>query len=421
MNADHKTKFIDATNLRHAVKNNFTFFIDVIKQLGKIHNDLVKKNTKNDILFGLDTFHFQIKLLESDCAEMDQKYTKINNRMYCEYYKLLKRLNHYILEKEISGGRPMTQYPVYDILNSSTYYSFTLIETLYDDIIKSIEEVHDYYVSLEEQLGEYKSEQSLGLNIESFVEEYEYIVLNVKHKETVFINNLDYFLQFHKKQLERLYSLSEHIKKGVMEDINVHNLSIHVAEMAPSSVDTSVSESSTENPSNVSSVDISSASINAEPSTTPGGHHLSFSSSNGSLQTIDVNSENEAVAKSPDLYEIFQFDEESSKHIDVLSNHGFDDDEDESPTLGHLCGPVESSRNLDDAIDASTDDAIDASTDDAIDASTDDAIDASTDDAIDASTDDAIDASTDDAIDASTDDAIDASTDDANINDTLLI
>ncbi len=394
MNADHKTKFIDATNLRHAVKNNFTFFIDVIKQLGKIHNDLVKKNTKNDILFGLDTFHFQIKLLESDCAEMDQKYTKINNRMYCEYYKLLKRLNHYILEKEISGGRPMTQYPVYDILDNSTYYSFTLIETLYDDIIKSIYEVHNYYVSLEEQLGEYKSEQSLGINIESFVEEYEYIVLNVKHKETVFINNLDYFLQFHKKQLERLYSLSEHIKKGVMEDINVHNLSIHVAEMAPSSVDTSSVSSvslSTENKSNVSSVDtsvdissvdissvdissvdissvdISSASIKAEPSTTPGGHHLSFSSSNGSLQTIDVNSENEAVAKSPDLYEIFHFDEESSKHIDVLSNHGFDDDEDESPTLGHLCGPVESQRNLDDA-----DDADDASTDDV---STDDAID----------------------------------------------
>ncbi len=395
MNADHKTKFIDATNLRHAVKNNFTFFIDVIKQLGKIHNDLVKKNTKNDILFGLDTFHFQIKLLESDCAEMDQKYTKINNRMYCEYYKLLKRLNHYILEKEISGGRPMTQYPVYDILDNSTYYSFTLIETLYDDIIKSIYEVHNYYVSLEEQLGEYKSEQSLGINIESFVEEYEYIVLNVKHKETVFINNLDYFLQFHKKQLERLYSLSEHIKKGVMEDINVHNLSIHVAEMAPSSVDTSSVSSvslSTENKSNVSSVDtsvdissvdissvdissvdissvdISSASIKAEPSTTPGGHHLSFSSSNGSLQTIDVNSENEAVAKSPDLYEIFHFDEESSKHIDVLSNHGFDDDEDESPTLGHLCGPVESQRNLDDADDAnaSTDDADDAneSTDD---------------------------------------------------------
>ncbi len=344
-------KFNEATDLRHEIKNNFTFFIDVIKQLGKIHKDLVQKNTKNDILFGLDTFHFQIKLLESDCAELDQKYTKINNRMYCEYYKLLKRLNHYIIEKEISAGRPMEQYPVYNILDNTTYYSFTLIECIYNDIIKSIDDVHNYYASMEQQLDEYKTEQSLGLNIESFVEEYEYIVLNVKHKETVFINNLDYFLHFHKKQLERLFSLTEHIKKGVMEDINVHNLSIHVAEMKSSTPSVSSVDQSSVDQSSVdqSSVDQSStpASIKVEPSTTPGGHHLSFSSSNGSLQTIDVNSENEAVAKSPDLYEIFQFDEESSKHIDVLSNHGFDDEDDESPTLGHLCGPVESQRNLD--------------------------------------------------------------------------
>ena len=67
-------------------KNNVTAKLNELKQL---HGELIKDNNKHIFLFCLDSFYYQYKIFAMEFEHIKKVRSILNNRMYCDYYKLL--------------------------------------------------------------------------------------------------------------------------------------------------------------------------------------------------------------------------------------------------------------------------------------------------------------------------------------------
>ena len=123
-----KNDFNNIIVIRNSVKNVFDILQSRIDKLKFFYSEFIK-NDKNDMfVFGLDSFHFQSKLIDIEYDDMKRLFIAINNRMYCEYFKLNKIIIEYILknvnEKKIIDMVKVNNYPVYKDLEPFKEYKF---------------------------------------------------------------------------------------------------------------------------------------------------------------------------------------------------------------------------------------------------------------------------------------------------------
>ena len=57
--------------------------------------DYIEKNKKNNF-FGMDSLHFQNKLIEIQYECITKQYHFIDNRIYCDYYKLFGLVTQFL-------------------------------------------------------------------------------------------------------------------------------------------------------------------------------------------------------------------------------------------------------------------------------------------------------------------------------------
>jgi len=91
-----KSDFNDIINIRNTVKNVFDILQVRIDRLHQMYSEFIKTNKSEMFVFGLDSFHFQSKLIDIEYDDMRRLFLAINNRMYCEYFKLHKIIVDYI-------------------------------------------------------------------------------------------------------------------------------------------------------------------------------------------------------------------------------------------------------------------------------------------------------------------------------------
>ena len=94
-------------------------------------------------------FYDFIQRTEFEC--MKQMFTFVNNRMYCEYYKLYKVIHIYVTQnivdkKIIETCKSKTEYPVYKDLEPYKEYDFDLIIDLHHDILQIISELQGHLI-----------------------------------------------------------------------------------------------------------------------------------------------------------------------------------------------------------------------------------------------------------------------------------
>jgi hypothetical protein len=90
-------------------------------------------------VFGLDSFHFQSKLIDIEYDDMKRLFLAINNRMYCEYFKLHKIITDYIYanvtDKKITEFVKSNNYPVYKDLEPFREYKFETVLEIHENIL----------------------------------------------------------------------------------------------------------------------------------------------------------------------------------------------------------------------------------------------------------------------------------------------
>ena len=85
-------------DVRAQVHATFVGLNNIVYKLNNIYAEFIKTNQDKVLIFGLDSLRFQSKLIGIEYEDMKRLFYAINNRMYCEYYKLYKIIMDYIVQ-----------------------------------------------------------------------------------------------------------------------------------------------------------------------------------------------------------------------------------------------------------------------------------------------------------------------------------
>ena len=209
---------------------NILFEIDTkINALTHIYTDMVKTHIDKNYTLGLDSFYFQNKLIQMEYENMKSIFNFIDNRVYCEYYKLLKMLYEFI-NKDIKDKSVVEKilithkhYPIYKDLEPTKIYDFNITTEINNTINIIIEQLKKYAETKKEELDEKKKQSDMGLNIDSMIHEQQYNIIILEERIHMFENYLNTFGNHHSKYFSRL-TIKIKIMLGVVnEDFHLKN------------------------------------------------------------------------------------------------------------------------------------------------------------------------------------------------------
>jgi hypothetical protein len=207
--SDIKTRIVDIEKIKHSIKQNYI--------------ECIEKESKN--YFGLDSVHFQNKLIELEFANMLKLYNYIDNRIYGDYYKLFFMMNDYLSDKllqeqyaSIKELKKKCLYPVYKDLDSFKSYDFDTINNIHQDVISIVKKVYEIHGENEEKIKTRQESLYYGINLDNYI-------INQQHlnQELLMTNNLhrNYICVYHKLHDNILDNFLEKVEL-FFEQINNH-------------------------------------------------------------------------------------------------------------------------------------------------------------------------------------------------------
>ena len=221
-----KLNFNKIKDIRVAVVNIFTTLEVKITKLKSLTNDFIKHNQETLFVFGLDSFMFQSKMIDYEYADMQKYFLALNNRIYCEYYKLYKIVSEYIEQNNgISQNKTFemikanSKFPIYKDLEPYKQYNFEAIEDIHKTIIALLNIINDYIMLKDAELESFKLKQYSGFNINNFVNTFDYNVIMVRQKLTLFISYLEFFHNIHTKHFKRFSKKMKLMDDYINDDI----------------------------------------------------------------------------------------------------------------------------------------------------------------------------------------------------------
>jgi hypothetical protein len=222
-------EFIEIKSMRLKIKETFDVFEIKIKFLKDVYLKYINDNENKNLLFGLDSLHFQNTLIDFEYSNLKNLYHLIDNKIYCEYYKLLKLINNYLiindrLNKVIIPIKISNKYPAYKDLEPFKIYDFHLINDIHDDIINIFNDVLNYCKDELNKLNREKNNKRNGLNLDNYINTIEYDILNIKQNIKLYTNYLKVFHNYHLTYLSRLNIRINIIWGQVSSDIKLNSL-----------------------------------------------------------------------------------------------------------------------------------------------------------------------------------------------------
>ena len=135
-----KTEHIQICDLKEENKQLFEKLYGKISNLQAWYNNYVHEHKNHLFIFGLDSFHYQGKIIDVEYEDMKRLYCSITNRMYCEYYKLYQIIVKYTDEtikdkKVLDIIKSNSNFPKYRDLEPYKQYGSDVISQIHDIIL----------------------------------------------------------------------------------------------------------------------------------------------------------------------------------------------------------------------------------------------------------------------------------------------
>ena len=223
-----KNEFEKMKLIRLDIKKTFNEIETKINTLKTIYIELLNTHQDNTYIFGIDSFHFQNKMIESEYLYICKNFTNIENRMYCEYYKLYKMIQEYIKieindSKFLNNSVSNKKYPVYKDLELNKNYDFSITSDLHETIILTIIELGDFLSNKMTKLNEDNKHYKKGLYIDNMINTINYNNAILIERINMFIHFMEAFNKHHTKYLLRLLNKSKIMDQMIDEDTNINN------------------------------------------------------------------------------------------------------------------------------------------------------------------------------------------------------
>jgi hypothetical protein len=224
-----KTNFGSISDIRSQVKNFFEILQLRINKLKIFYTEFIKNNNSELFVFGLDSLHFQCKLIDIEYDDMKRLFMAINNRMYCEYFKLYKIIVAYIsdntFDKKIIEVIKVNNFPVYKDLEPFKEYEFNTVLEIHENILIMLNAIIGYLEGKEHELSFHIDKQKIGLNIDNFISSFSFDIIVIKEKINLFITYIEFFHKLHTKQMKRFSNkiqlMYSHVNKDIRFDESI--------------------------------------------------------------------------------------------------------------------------------------------------------------------------------------------------------
>ena len=202
-----KSEFNNIITIRNTVKSVFDVLQVRINRLKVFYSDLIKNSKAQMFVFGLDSFNFHGKLIDIEYDDMKRLFIAINNRMYCEYFKLNKIIIEYILksveDKKVIDIVKVDNYPIYKDLEPFKDYEFGITHDIHQNILNLLGILLSVLNTKETELSAHRAKQNIGLNINNFTTTFAFNNTVLREKILMFMSYIEFFHSLHTKYLKR--------------------------------------------------------------------------------------------------------------------------------------------------------------------------------------------------------------------------
>jgi hypothetical protein len=275
----------------------FLLLEEKVKKVKDSYNELIKINKGQLFIFGLDSLHFQGKILDIEYDDMKRIYYAITNRMYCEYFKLYKIIVGYISmnideEKLRELIRVNDNYPTYKDLEPFKQYEFSIIDGIHDFIVVLLSSINAIIVKKEHDLKNYQIKNDTGLNINNFVHSFNFKIVLMKDNLLLFITYLEYFHKTQIKFMKRFSNKLQLMYSQLNNDIKFEDTSKNSKIKRKNMIETLENDSTEKDLiSNINETDSSLNSPTISPSNSPISSFISLDNFNKKENEIISNND----------------------------------------------------------------------------------------------------------------------------------
>ena len=219
-------KFDDVKNIRSKIYTSFSEISSKIASLKVIYKDISEKHTQMECNLGVDSLYFQNELITREFNNLKLLLDFINNRIYCEYYKLNSMIQSYIKNdlrspELIKKTKMETVYPPYKSLEPLKVYDFSLVIQLFNQIVDLLGKMHSHTKNQDENLLVDQGRLKMGLNIDNVIHSQTYINTILREKGSMFKSYLHAFQRHHIKYLTRLEAKVDLVLSIIHDDISI--------------------------------------------------------------------------------------------------------------------------------------------------------------------------------------------------------
>lgn len=215
-----KTEFSIVKENIHAITNNLTTVKKKLDRLKQIYSDMISTNSNKKIfLFCLESFNFQIKSFSVDADNLHKSLLLVSNRVYCDYYKLLKLIRVIFEEYKYAFPKELVELPAYDVLNPMFEYGVDDIVKIHANVCLLIKTLIEYYDNNCDNIESYNTKSQTGICIFNFIKTLEYDNSVLKDQIILYLNYLDFFKTTQTKHLVKLLGKMDAFQKDISSEI----------------------------------------------------------------------------------------------------------------------------------------------------------------------------------------------------------
>jgi hypothetical protein len=220
-----KNDFDNIITVKREISKIKKVVAEKLAQLKTVYNDLVKTNSKKIFLFCLDSFYFQYKTFAMEMEHIDRFRTLMNNRMYCDYYKLFHIILNYIKENRAEldiSELELKTYPVYKDLEPFSEYKIEDIKEIHANILHILNKLYGITVEKSDNIDHYNEKHHVGFSISNFLNTLSYENKLLQEQIHLYVNYMSFFHISQKRQLRRLHLRMQDFYREVDNNINVN-------------------------------------------------------------------------------------------------------------------------------------------------------------------------------------------------------
>ena len=211
-------------NIMHTVDEINKIKLHANQKLNRLRDayfKLIENNSKKVFLFCLDSFYFQYKSFQLEYDNLEKTLSFINNRMYCDYYKLYNMMIESCKKHNFdeSDSYELRQYIQYKDLEPFLEYRIEDIKDIHGNILHIITILYEQYSARHSSITHYNDTHKIGFSISNFINTLQYENSILKEQVVLYINYMAFFHISQGKYLKRMYAKIENFYNEVESNI----------------------------------------------------------------------------------------------------------------------------------------------------------------------------------------------------------